>query len=525
MARTRKNTSPTASGWPLWGLLLLLYAGVALWFGQVRPIDGDEGFYAAAAGLVSEGAAPYRDFFYPQAPVAPYLYAGLVKVAGHHLQHLRVGSSLLAVLAVVPWVLYLRRQGPPVTAVALAGAMLILADPHLLSWNVTVKTFAAGNAFMSWCLFLLWRGLSGKSPLTLAGAGLLAGLAVATRALYGPMVLTLGLGLAVAARRRRLPAGLSGLAAFAAGGLLGSLPLWLAWLQDPDLFWFNNYTCHQIRYSDLRAQGLGQSFGPRAGAALAAAGQALLLSPYRLFMLVLAGLGWWSLGRGPGREDPHRPFQLILAAGAAAFLATNLLPDPVHPQYLTATAGPLLLPAAVLGLAALSGRWKKAPAWPVAALALALGSHALLVQKDGVNPEHEWTWESYRQVCALVEQHTEPNDMVASFWPGYVFETGRRHVPGMENHFAIGVSERLDARQKNRYHIIGKELLAEMFRARRPRAVVLGVWMNEVNTALDNEQASALLDVFHDHYCFETNVGRAKLALPCAKGNYGTLSD
>ena len=40
-------------------------------------------------------------------------------------------------------------------------------------------------------------------------------------------------------------------------------------------------------------------------------------------MLVLAGLGWWSLGRGPGREDPHRPFQLILAAGAAVFRAVD----------------------------------------------------------------------------------------------------------------------------------------------------------------------------------------------------------
>jgi hypothetical protein len=51
----------------------LLQAGFFLFVARHRLIDGDEGFYLLAARLVLQHKTPYLDFFYPQAPLLPYV--------------------------------------------------------------------------------------------------------------------------------------------------------------------------------------------------------------------------------------------------------------------------------------------------------------------------------------------------------------------------------------------------------------------------------------------------------------------
>src|ERR1700740_731179 len=53
----------------------MLYLAGLVHYAQVRPIDGDEGYYTTAARLVWEGKTPYRAFFYPQGPLLPYIYS------------------------------------------------------------------------------------------------------------------------------------------------------------------------------------------------------------------------------------------------------------------------------------------------------------------------------------------------------------------------------------------------------------------------------------------------------------------
>ncbi|HPB11670.1 MAG TPA: hypothetical protein PLT74_10450, partial [Kiritimatiellia bacterium] len=49
---------------------LALYAA-AVWFGNLNQ---DEGWYLYAARAVADGRLTYRDFFFTQGPVMPYLY-------------------------------------------------------------------------------------------------------------------------------------------------------------------------------------------------------------------------------------------------------------------------------------------------------------------------------------------------------------------------------------------------------------------------------------------------------------------
>jgi hypothetical protein len=69
---------------PRW-LLLVALIPIATFLAYVatsRTIQRDEGFYLMDARLVLNGKAPYLDFFYPQAPLLPYVYALWMRVAG-----------------------------------------------------------------------------------------------------------------------------------------------------------------------------------------------------------------------------------------------------------------------------------------------------------------------------------------------------------------------------------------------------------------------------------------------------------
>src|ERR1019366_6776440 len=88
-------------------LMSLFYLAGLMYYATVRPIDGDEGFYTTAARLVWEGKAPYRDFFFQQAPLLPYLYSWIWAVHPRSLVAMRMMSAACGTLAVFLWGLYL----------------------------------------------------------------------------------------------------------------------------------------------------------------------------------------------------------------------------------------------------------------------------------------------------------------------------------------------------------------------------------------------------------------------------------
>src|SRR5436190_16981878 len=81
---------------------VIYFAGLAH-YAQRRPVDGDEGYYATAARLVWEGNVPYRDFFYQQAPLLPYLYSWIWGIHPQSLVAMRTFSAACGALAVLLW--------------------------------------------------------------------------------------------------------------------------------------------------------------------------------------------------------------------------------------------------------------------------------------------------------------------------------------------------------------------------------------------------------------------------------------
>src|ERR671935_3245744 len=93
-------------------LVVAAQAAVFVPLAVFRFVDGDEGVYAYASRLAVHGHLPYRDFFYEQMPLLPYVYGAWIGVFGESWYAARSLSALAA--AAVGALLYLhveRRAG------------------------------------------------------------------------------------------------------------------------------------------------------------------------------------------------------------------------------------------------------------------------------------------------------------------------------------------------------------------------------------------------------------------------------
>jgi len=485
---------------------VVVLAACAWW----RPIDGDEGYYAAAAGLTAGGAAPYADYFYPQAPLLPWLYAPVVKLAGPDLRALRWFCTLLAAATVFLWAGELARRQRRNPWLGVAALCLLVCAPGVVSWSVTVKTYAATGLLATLALLALRRGVAPDGrALWLAAAGAALGLAGSTRLFFAPLGPVLAAGLVIwpgpAGRRRAL----GGAGLLLAGFAAGSAPLLIAWLRDPAAFVFDNLGYHELRFSYLRDLHPHPTLLVRAAAALRGTAAVVATHPYLLGLLVLTGVG---VAAGAAAEDERRYLRVVgLVCGV--FVLGCMAPDPVHAQYFTAPLPTLALPLLAAGLGRVTGARPRRLA-AAAALTVCVGGGMFLWQRPGMDPDPAWSFASYERVTEGIRARTRPGDIVFSFWPGYVFGADRAHFPGMENQFAIGVSEKLTPAEKARYLIADRQRLMDGFRPGTPRLVVAGAWMNDINTALDDDQMDELLAVFHQTYGAVANYGDVQICVP-----------
>ena len=85
-----------------------------------------------------------------------------------------------------------------------------------------------------------------------------------------------------------------------------------------------------------------------------------------------------------------------------------------------------------------------------------------------------WRLERVREVSQAIDQVATPEEGIASFWPGYIFESKAVPYPGFENNFEWVVSWGLTRQERTKYRIMSEEDLEDGFAAHVPRVVVLG---------------------------------------------------
>ncbi len=208
MLRTRGHQ------WCIWGAAtlsfsaaLVLYA-FSVWFGNLNQ---DEGWYLYAARLVSEGRMPYRDFFFTQGPVLPYVYGLLYPlwstcgVLGGRLVTVFFGL-LSCVLAAG-----LARRSVPSQRADEAGIMafaMTACNLYHVYFTTIPKTYAlasclllGGYLLLTLCLSRRKKTRSHMSCMWALPAGLLVAFAAGTRLSLGALLPVTVLGLLITFRK------------------------------------------------------------------------------------------------------------------------------------------------------------------------------------------------------------------------------------------------------------------------------------------------------------------------------------
>lgn len=508
------NQEPTvrkARGeWLIVAAVSLVYLAGLAYYAATRSIDGDEGFYTTAARLVWEGKTPYRDFFFQQAPLLPYLYSWIWAVRPRSLVAMRLLSAAAGGLAVFLWGAGLVSVKRLPAKVALATFLAVALNPYWVCWNVVVKTFAFANLFMTAAAICLYAALRSERPRWYFAGGLALGLCTSARALYGPLIPAVLIWLFIREwRASKSP--YSKTLAFLAGALCGLLPMIVSFLGDPHAFLFNNVQYHGLQAGLRHARGSDvYTVGYHGiGDTLAVYFYILVINLLGLHLyftiwLVLAIMGGLSLRRLRKRQDPTYAahdylFVKLALLMLVVYAVTALIPFPPYLQYFDGPLVPFMLPFVVEGLR-LAFRAGKQWLVVLAVVAPILCLIEVRAETATTSSDAWWRLASYRQVTEAIEANSQPNDVVLSFWPGYVFASGRRYFPGMEDQFVYRITNMISPEARKRYHVVSTDQVMTAISTRAVPLVVVGAWMPEYYRNLTPGERQALRTAVDANY-------------------------
>lgn len=411
-----------------------------------RFVDGDEGAYAYASRLAVHGHVPYRDFFYEQMPLLPYVYGAWIGVLGESWYAIRSLSALVALA--IGGLVYLhveRRHGGRWPA--LAALALYALSGLVFGYFSLVKTFALASLFLLGAYVLV----DARARPRWLAAGLLVGLAVDTRLVFAAAVPAFAV---LALRRRGLPRLLAGLAA-------GLVPSVVFFALSPHAFVFDNLRYHGEKTSHgLVGEPVQKA---RTAANLIGFGS----TDHALgvqFALLLAGslAALWLLRR-------RLPF--AAAVGASLGIA-SFLPTPTYVQYFC-----VVVPYMVLTAVELAARRPGAIVLGAGLIVYAGAAAVAFAHDVQTSPLLKPSVASVVRVSDTVQSRTHPGERVLSGWPGYLFGTHAQAVPGYTNQFAPAAAAKASAREAERVHVLSEAAIERLLEEGVPRVVVERNWV------------------------------------------------
>ena len=455
--------------------MLVLQVGFFSFVALHRYIDADEGFYLLASRLVLMHKKPYVDFLFEQAPLLPYLYGFWIRCFGISWTSARLCSAFLT--AVLGTLLYedVCRQTQNYV-VGFFSVVLFAASTLVFGFFPVAKPYSLAGLLLLGAYVIVSR-LSTTSPGWLAGTGgLLFGFSIETRSYL--LLLTPVFVLWILRNVNRTTRW-QAIRWFLVGVLVSNLLALYLFFCSPDKFLFSNIGFHAIR-SDGGLVGMWEQ---------------------KFVVLLVTFLGGWesngiqtsilffiSLGLLLIIRERHfRPrlaFQIAMALGII-----SLLPTPVHPQYFC-----LCMPFLVLSTVCVASKFisdleskrvrQIAAAGCTGLLVIYLAAsvkdfRGYLITGAGVPgvelsvERADWTLQRVTEVSSAIDEIARPGESVASFWPGYLFQTQTNPVPGFEADYGLLVAGKLTAEQRARYHVLSEGDIEEGFASHRPRIVVL----------------------------------------------------
>lgn len=352
-----KTISPSGGrlGFLLAMLVISWFAGLAL----ATPFDHDESQYVAGA-LFSTKMLIFRDFLYLQPPLHAWAYAPVAWAFPTTMviaMRLVTAMTALGTLAAL-WAAQ-RRAGVSRSS-AIIATLLIAATAAFQFTASVVRNDMLPTLLSSLALLLVMAALRSGRRLHWVGAGLLFGLAIATKLNFAPLGLAVGL-FAIANRGR---CGLRAAMMLAAGALIGTLPMLAIGAAAPEAFVYGVLQYGAVApHAWYAANGAGDELSLLEK--LADLLKYLVRGPALMALLLLALHGLANRRRPPSPERKLPEHSLIVWMIVGALIGAAL-PTPTQVQYLM----PVLVPLALALGYLLDDAHRWSPTWRYALLGL-----------------------------------------------------------------------------------------------------------------------------------------------------------
>jgi len=463
-----------------WTIAILALTPLFIAISLNRLIDGDEGFYLMAAKLITQGRLLYLDFFYPQMPALPYIYATWFKLSGETWIAGRILSALFAIFTgvLIFWFLKKRIEN---NAISLLILLLYVCSSLVFGWYLVVKTYSISTFFLVLAILLFLNRTSKFNFFLIFFSGLALGMATEIR-LFFAGVLPIFLA-AIYLEQFDIREKVIRILWFLTGFLVALTPALYLLISQPDIFIFNNLAYHSLRTEGGLIGNIGQKFkvieqllGSRTFHA----------SIHSLQFLILVILFWMT------RRYPRDKDNWILLAFSISIFIINLLPTPAFVQYFS-----VLIPILLLAIADQidlvfknkklddSAHPRSFYRWVSALLIIYVVFSPIDMVRyttwgknvPGVDATYNWKLETIKEIADWINNNTSPGETVLSWWPGYLIETHAQPVEKLENHFVSLVANKLSKDELTRYKIISNEEISHLIISRRIRvALVENVW-------------------------------------------------
>ncbi len=465
---------------------VLVFGLLLAWFGWVsleRLASGDEGFYLYAASLLTRGKLLYTDFFYPQAPLLPYLYTLPFLVGGESWQSARLFSAIFP--AISGGILYLLLVPSIGRFGSFVGVLFFATSVFVFPWFPTAQTYGPSIAFLLASYFYISR--ERLTPRTLFLSGLFLGLTVGVRIFF---VGLLPLFLCYLWVRRQDFYGTvrTVFVFFFCGFVLSLLPHIYFFLLDPEAYWFNNLGYHLGRSGRSFSESLEHKLKVLQVLSGLRESQKFEGYQFALFLWGFVGVGLFSLLQ---RKSPI--FSFYVACGLCVL---HFLPEPTYVQYFS-TIFPFLILAVFQSCHGIS---RAAPLVFVPAILLVFvfslnhfqdnlvrytetGQGVLGIPSEKLAEERTLAFleNVSRDLNSLVAAGTP----VATLWPGYLIGTHLEATPGFENHFTFRAGNQLGEEARRKYHVLRLDEVLSMV-SKKQVSSVLG-WKRDFRGPLVRE--------------------------------------
>jgi hypothetical protein len=100
----------------------------------------------------------------------------------------------------------------------------------------------------------------------------------------------------------------------------------------------------------------------------------------------------------------------------------------------------------------------------------------------------------------LIEANSSPDEVVLSLWPGYVFASGRRYFPGLENHFVYRIMNKIGPAERTRYQVVSHDQVINAISRREIPLLVLSPWLEEYEHTLSPGEIQAFHEIIKTNY-------------------------